>query len=175
MEVLALKLTSGGSDRASKILKFAEDLKKKLKNSYVHFPCDNHMTETAWEKVQELRRVEIVEDTVKLSYSIFKNSASRKLNLANIARSFEQKSLKPRSIFEIKYLTSELDATRALKVDYLQIMKLASDLSTDTSIKKDNRKKMKKLFSLLQDARVLIGLVALNSVLGNKRVAPYQL
>ena len=62
------------------------------------------MTETAWEKVQELRRVEIIEDTVKLSYSIFKNSASRQLKLANIARSFEQKSLKPRSIFETRAL-----------------------------------------------------------------------
>ena len=47
VDILALKLGSGGSDRASKILKFAAGIQAKFGNSYVHFPCDNHMTETA--------------------------------------------------------------------------------------------------------------------------------
>ena len=47
VDILALKLGSGGSDRASKILKFAAGIQAEFGNSYVHFPCDNHMTETA--------------------------------------------------------------------------------------------------------------------------------
>ena len=116
-----------------------------------------------------------MENAVKSSYNVFKNSASRQIKLAKIARDYEQKSLKPRNIFEIKYLTSELGAARALMVDYLQIMKITSDLSKDTKITIKGRKKMKTLCTLLQDSRVLIGLVALHSILGDKGVAPYQL
>ena len=108
-----------------------------------------------------------MENAVKSSYNVFKNSASRQIKLAKIAREYEQKSLKPGNIFEIKYLTSELGAARALMVDYLQIMKITSDLSKDTKIKIKGRKKMKTLCTLLQDSRVMIGFDALHSILGD--------
>ena len=55
-EVLSKKLQSDGSDRASKMMKFAKVLQKKLAHNHVHFHCDNHMNETAWEEVQGLRK-----------------------------------------------------------------------------------------------------------------------
>ena len=61
LRFLSKQLICGGSDRASKILKFAELLSGSA-DSYIHFPCDNHVTETAWESVQKLRLVEMVEE-----------------------------------------------------------------------------------------------------------------
>ena len=52
------------------------------------------MTETAWEEVQELRKVEMVEDLLKKCFGIIKNSASRKLMLAAIAEELEERRLK---------------------------------------------------------------------------------
>ena len=56
--LLSLKLRSGGSDRASKMLKFGKLLlKKRVGDNYIHYACDNHQTETAWEEVQSMSRV----------------------------------------------------------------------------------------------------------------------
>ena len=131
------------------------------------------MTETAWEEVQDSPRVELVEEFVKDAYSIFKNSACRTLRLAEIGRIIEEKTVKPQGIFEIKYLTSEESATDATLKDYLQIMKLTQELKDDKSIKRDTRKKMKKIHNRTRDARTLINTIALNSLL-KKGVSPYQ-
>ena len=45
--LLRLKLRSGGSDRASKMLKFGKLLKNRVGDNYIHYACDNHQTETA--------------------------------------------------------------------------------------------------------------------------------
>ena len=95
--VLSKKLQSGGSDRASKMMKFAKVLKEKLVPDYVHFKCDNHINETAWEEVQELRKVEMVEDFLKKCFGVIKNSASRQA-----AEEFEEKSLKIVGLFSVK-------------------------------------------------------------------------
>ena len=46
IQILSVKLQSGGSDRASKMLKFSDILGKKLNLQYTHFKCDNHVNET---------------------------------------------------------------------------------------------------------------------------------
>ena len=127
LELLGKKLFAGGSDRASKMLKFGDIMKERL-NHYLHFKCDNHVTETAWEEVQKLRRVGMVEDIIKQCFSLFKNSAGRKLRLVTIAKKLEERSLRVVGLFSIKYLTSEKDAVRSLLVDYLQLVKLTGEL-----------------------------------------------
>ena len=79
-----------------------------------------------------------------IAYAIFKNSACRKLRLAEIGRAMEEKTVQPRGVFEIKYLTSEASATDATLTYYLQILKLTQELKQDKSVKRDTRKSMKK-------------------------------
>ena len=105
-------MVSGGSDQASKILKFGEFLIGALEN-YSHYACDNHITETAFEEVQKIPRVVRAEKAVKLSYSIFKNSASQRIRLAEIGRQMKRRTVRPRGLFTIKFLTSEDSETAA--------------------------------------------------------------
>ena len=118
LEILSVKLQSGGSDRANKMLKFS-DLNKKLCLQYTHFKCDNHVNESAWEEVQKVRKVEMVENVISKCFGLFRNSTSRKLKLAAIAKEYAERSLRIMGLFAIKYLTSEKDATEAFLVDYL--------------------------------------------------------
>ena len=46
LDLLCKKLFSGGSDRASKMLKFGDIMRERL-DHYVHFKCDNHVSESA--------------------------------------------------------------------------------------------------------------------------------
>ena len=78
LEVPSVTLKSGGSDRASKILKFPDVLSKKLGLQHTHFKCDNHVNETTWEEVQKVRKVEMVENVITKCIGLLKNSASRK-------------------------------------------------------------------------------------------------
>ena len=173
--VLSKKLQSGGSDRASKMMKFAKVLKEKLVPDYVHFKCDNHINETAWEEVQELRKVEMVEDLLKKCFGIIKNSASRKLMLAAIAEEFEEKTLKIVGLFSVKFLTSEKAAVKSFLVDYLQLILLMKNLINNKCIKKASKRvEIKRVLSTLLDARVLINAVALHSAL-EQGIARYQL
>ena len=55
--VLSVKLQSGESDSAGKMLKFSDVPSKKLCLQYRHFKLDNHVNETAWEEVQKVRKV----------------------------------------------------------------------------------------------------------------------
>ena len=174
IDVLGRKLQSGGSDRASKMMKFARVLQEKLAHNYVHFKCDNHVNETAWEEVQELRKVEMVEELLKWCYSLLKNSASRKLKLAAIAKQFEQRTLRVVGLFAVKFLTSEMAAGESLLVDYLQLMQLIMNLQNDTSVKASKRDDIRKILKSLADGRVLINAVALHSALA-EGIAPYQL
>ena len=172
-KLLSLKLRSGGSDRASKMLKFGKLLANRVGNNYIHYACDNHQTETAWEEVQSMSRVSSIEELVKQCYSLFKNSASCKLKLAAIAESFEEKTLRPRNIFSIKFLTSEESATEATLVDYRQLLKLTEQLKDDTSLSREQRSNIKSILSKLRDARSLVNLIALNDVL-TEGISPYQ-
>ena len=95
LDVLARKLGCGGSDRASKILKFGEFLIGALDN-YSHYAYDNHITDTSFEEVQKIPRVVRAEKAVKLSYSIFKNSASQMIRLADIGREMKRRTVRPR-------------------------------------------------------------------------------
>ena len=117
--------------------------------------------------------VSSVEELVKQCYSLFKNSASRKLKLAAIAESFEEKTLRPRNIFSIKFLTSEESATEATLVDYRQLLKLTEQLKDDTSLSREQRSNIKSILSKLRDARSLVNLIALNDVL-TEGISPYQ-
>ena len=174
LEVISKKLQSGGSDRASKMLKFSDVLSKKLGLQYTHFKCDNHVNETAWEEVQKVRKVEMVENVITKCFGLFKNSASRKLKLAAIAKEYEERSLRIRGLFAVKYLTSEKDATESFLVDYLQLLKLTDNLRKDKKLKKEQRENVGRLLTSLRNARVLINAVALHSAL-EEAVAPYQL
>ena len=139
MKLLQQKLTIGGSDRASKIIKYANILGQKM-NNYHHFPCDSHITETSWEEVQDMAKVTMVEDAVKDANALFINSASRKLKLAQICGELDEKTLALKSLFKIKYLTSETSATHTTLTDYIQILKLTLSLKDDRSIKRKRRK-----------------------------------
>ena len=138
MQILSRKLISGGSDRASKILKFSKLLKNKLSN-YIHFKCDNHVTETSWEEVQKVRSVEMVEETIRSCYGLLKNSAFRQLKMTAIAKEFEEKSLKLKGLFDVKFLTSEQSANEALLVDYLQLLQLNENLQSDRNLPKNQK------------------------------------
>ena len=115
----------------------------------------------------------MVEKTVKLSYGVFKNSASRKLRLAEIGRELKRRTVKLRGLFDIKFLTSEESATDVTLQDYVQMIKLIQELQDDKSLKKEKRSMMTKLFKLITDARVFINLIALNSVL-QQGISKYQ-
>ena len=88
--------------------------------------------EITWEDTQEkVTKLENTEQLVKDEYSVFKNSANRKLELRKISEKMEEPHLQMRGIFEIKYLTSEESALRAALVDYEQMMVLSSDGETE--------------------------------------------
>ena len=55
--VLSVKLQSGESDSAGRMLNFSDVPSKKLCLQYRHFKLDNHVNETAWEEVQKVRKV----------------------------------------------------------------------------------------------------------------------
>ena len=120
-----------------------------------------------------MSRVSSIEELVKQCYSLFKNSASRKLKLAAIAESFEEKTLRPRNIFSIKFLTSEESATEATLVDYRQLLQLTEQLKDDKSLSRDQRSNIKSIWSKLRDARSLVNLIALHDVL-TEGISPYQ-
>ena len=164
---------SGGSDRASKMLKFSDVLSKKLSLQYTHFKCDNNVNETAWEEVQKVRKVEMVENVISKCFGLFKNSTSRKLKLAAIAKEYEERSLRIMGLFAVKYLTSEKDATEAFLVDYLQLLKLTDNLRKDKNLKKEQRENVGRLLTSLRNARIFINAVALHSAL-EETVAAYQ-
>ena len=61
VSVLRNKLKGCGSDRASKMLKFLRLVGEDMK-AYVLYHCDNHITESAYEKVQnEIEQLENIE------------------------------------------------------------------------------------------------------------------
>ena len=55
--VLSVKLQSGESDSAGRMLNSSYVPSKKLCLQYRHFIVDNHINETAWEEVQKVRKV----------------------------------------------------------------------------------------------------------------------
>ena len=173
MQILSRKVISVGSDRGSKISKFSKFLKNKLPN-YIHFKCENHVTETSWEEIQKVRSVEMVEETIRSCYGLLKNSASRQLKMTAIAKEFEEKSLKLKGLFDVKFLTSEQSANEALLVDYLQLLQLIENLQSDRNLKRERKETIKKLNAKLRDARVLCNAVALDSAV-QEGIAPYIL
>ena len=84
-------------------MKFGDIMKERL-NHYLHFKCDNHVNETAWEEVQKVRKVEMVENVISKCFGLFKNSTSRKLKLAAIAKEYEERSLRIMGLFAVMYL-----------------------------------------------------------------------
>ena len=114
-----------------------------------------------------------MENVISKCFGLFKNSTSRKLKLAAIAKEYEERSLRIMGLFAVKYLTSEKDAAEAFLVDYLQLLKLTDNLRKDKNLKKEQRENVGRLLTSLRNARVFINAVALNSAL-EEAVAPYQ-
>ena len=173
LKLIYKKLNTGGSDRASKMICFANKIEENNPN-YTHFPCDPHITETAWEEVQTLSKVKWAETLVKLSSKLFINSASQNLKLAEIGREINEKTLNPKPLFKIKYLTSETSVTRATLTDHLQILKLTEILMNDKTVKKAKRNALKELHLKLRDVRGFLNLIALNEVLKDG-ISSYQM
>ena len=147
LQILSMKLQSGGSNRASKMLIFS-DLSQKLTLQYTHFKCDNHVNEPTWEEVEKIRKVEMVENVMSKCFGLFK-STSRKLKLAAIAKEYAERSLRIRGLFAVKYLTSEKDAKEAFFVDYLQLLKLTDNFHKDKNLKKEQRENVERLLTSL--------------------------
>ena len=107
------KFVRGCSDRCRKEMRAREIIQDEFEK-YIHTPCDNHKTEKAWEQTQdELEFLEVQEQRVKDCHALFKNSVKRPLELQKISEELEEKFVKSRGIFDIKYLTSEEEAMRA--------------------------------------------------------------
>ena len=137
--MLKKKLVYGTADRASKMKKWGEYLEKLL-DFYIHIPCDNHITETAWERTQDdVEELETVEDDVKDCYGLRKNSAKRTKRLEELSKKYEEHYLALRGIFKIRFLTSELSALEARVADQEQLLTMTLELSKNTSIKKERR------------------------------------
>jgi len=129
------------------------DLLKEVLTFYIHNACDNHITETAWERTQkEIEFLEEVEQETKDCYSLKKNSAKRTKRLQELSEKYEEHYLALRGIFKIRFLTSELSALKAKLADHEQLLKLTLELSNDSSVKKERREEIRELHKRLKNS-----------------------
>ena len=155
-------------------MKFGTLLEEALE-FYVHIACDNHITETGWERTQkELDLLEDVEQEVKDCYALKKNSAKRTKRLQELSVQYEEHYLALRGIFKIRFLTSELSALRAKLHDQEQLLSLTRELSKDTSVKKERRDEIKDLHQRLKDSQNFFETLGVMAAL-EEVIAPYQL
>ena len=170
--MLNKKLVYGTTDRASKIMKLGSLLEDML-DHYIHIACDNHITETAWERTQkEIEELEEVEQDVKDSYGLRKNSAKRTKRLQDISVKYEEDYRALRGIFKIRFLTSELSALVAKLIDHEQLLKMTQELSKDTSVKKARREEIKELHHRLKDSERFFNSLGVMEAL--EMISPYQ-
>ena len=121
---------------------------------YVHIACDNHITETGWERTQkEIPFLTEVEDETKDCYALKKNSAKRTKALQELSKKYEEDYLALRGIFKIRFLTSELSALRAKVTDHEQLLSLSLQLSKDTKVKPERRKEIALLHQRLKNSK----------------------
>ena len=141
----------------------------------MHIACDNHITETGWERTQkELNLLERVEQDVKDCYALQKNSAQRTKRIQELSKQYEEHYLALRGISKIRFLTSELSALRAKLHDQEQLLTLTLELSRDISVKKDRREEIKDLHKRLEDSQNFFETLGVMAAL-KEVIAPYQL
>ena len=172
-ELLNDKFIAGTSDRASKILKvgnlFFDTLFK-----YIHICCDNHMTETAWkEAVKELPSLEAAKVLIKECYAMQSRSSKRTKELQKLAKEYDQKFLKLRTIFEVRFLTHAAKAVTAELTDHEQLLKISKELSKDTTVKAEKREEFDALHKKLKNSENFAEMIGLQLAL-DQALVPYQ-
>ena len=171
-EMFRTKNKGSGSDRASKMLKYARLLQEDCCAS-IQYNCDNHITESAYEKLQEAEsRIENCEKVIKSAYTMQSKSASRKLKLKKCAEKWQKKHITLQNILDIKFATYNYEAGIATLEDYEQILKLAEELKDDSTVTAKLRKKLSKLVKRMKDGRNFRTLIAYVTIL--KEISEYQ-
>ena len=171
-EMFRTKNKGSGSDRASKMLKYARLLQEDCCAS-IQYNCDNHITESAYEKLQEAEsRIENCEKVIKSAYTMQSKSASRKLKLKKCAEKWQKKHITLQNILDIKFATYNYEAGIATLEDYEQILKLANELKDDSTVTAKLRKKLSKLVKRMKDGRNFRTLIAYVTIL--KEISEYQ-
>ena len=100
-----LMLKGVGSDRAAKMIKWGE-LMGESSNAYHQYNCDNHITESAFTKLDEENvQVTNVKSMVKAGYHSQVHSANRKAYLKKLADEYQKKYYTLQNVLDIKFAT----------------------------------------------------------------------
>ena len=164
-ELLNEKFIGGCSDRASKIMKVGDLLFDSL-DKYIHIPCANHMAETSWKNtIKIIEDLEKCKDIIKECCSLSSNSSKRTKRLQALCDEYEEKFLKLKGIFEIRFLTHALRAVDAELNDHEALLQITKELSKDTTVKKEKRKDFKALHGKLKDSTNFAQLLGMKGAL----------
>ena len=173
MDILHAKWVAGTADRASKMTLLGKMFFDSLEK-YVHIPCDNHETETAWkETVKELDHLQRTKETVKDSYATLSRSSKRNKRVEELSDDHETKFKKLKPIFDVRFLKHLEDALDAEVIDHEEMRVLTKELSKDTSVKQEKRKDFKNLHQRLKNSVNFCEILALKNSL-EEVLSPYQ-
>ena len=110
-ETLFRKKNKGsGSDRARKMLKYARLMYEEDGCASIQYNCDNHISESAYEKLQEGQpRIVNCEKIIKSSYTMQSNSANRKSKLKKKAEEWKKKHKTLQNILDLRPTAMKLE------------------------------------------------------------------
>ena len=166
------KFRGVGSDRAAKMLLWGKLMGESIE-AYHQFNCDNHITEGAYQKLQELNsQLEKVEQMVKYGFKSQVHSANRKTYLKTLADKWMRKYYTLKNVLDIKFVTYNYEACVALMKDYPMVIGLAKKLKNDSTVKPKKKAMMETLFRHMTDGRILLNFMAAINVL--KIISDYQ-
>ena len=96
-----MMLRGVGSDRANKMLKWG-NLMGQGSKAYNQYNCDNHITESAFEKLEENNtQIQNVQEMVKAGYHSQVYSANRKAHLKKLADEYHRKLYTLQNVLDI--------------------------------------------------------------------------
>ena len=166
------KLKGTGSDRASKMLKFAKLIG--AENAFAQYNCDNHITESAWSKVEDtVPQVKSSQGMVSKAFTMQSNSANRKMKMKQKADEWKRKFVSLTNVLDIKFATYNLEASLSFMIDYPVVAAVLMQLINDSSVKPKRRADFAALLKQMADMRNIVNINALVNVL--EFVADYQL
>ena len=141
MTLWNMMLRGVGSDRANKMLKWGELMGMgKGSNAYNQYNCDNHITESAFEKLEENNtQIENVQEMVKAGYHSQVYSANRKAHLKKLADEYHRKLYTLQDVLDIKFATYNFDGCLAFVKDFPMVLALAQRLKDDSTVKKPKK------------------------------------
>ena len=123
-EMYERKNKGRGSNGTTNMLKYARLMNKD--SCFIHYNCDNHITESVYEKLQETEPIiENYEKMIKSAYTMQSKSANRKTKLKKISEKYQIKNRILQNVLDIKFESYNYDAGVTMLEDYEQILKFA--------------------------------------------------